>query len=50
VTGEQTRHFDEGAGTTTADAADRADGVGSAELFVGGTPVGPLWSEETPFG
>jgi hypothetical protein len=40
-------HFDEGAGTTAADAT--GPGGTDGELRVGGDPVGPQWSSETPF-
>ncbi|MCS6940319.1 MAG: T9SS type A sorting domain-containing protein [Roseiflexus sp.] len=39
-------HFDEGTGTTLTDAAGSSNGV----INVGGTPSGPVWSSESPFG
>lgn len=42
--------FDEGAGTTAGDAVGGAGSTVKGTLFVGGTPTGPLWSTDTPFG
>lgn len=42
-------HFDEGTGTTAFDAASAPGGPGHGILRVGGSPVGPAWSIETPF-
>lgn len=38
--------FDEGEGTTVSQRA--GDGTGEGELRVGGSPAGPLWSDDVP--
>jgi hypothetical protein len=40
-------HFDEGAGTTAADASGNGN---AGELVVGGKPEGPEWSAQSPRG
>jgi hypothetical protein len=42
-------HFDEGQGTTLTDSSQAPGGPSDGELFVGGSPLGPLWSSESPF-
>jgi hypothetical protein len=41
-------HFDEGAGTTTADAS--GNGASGTITFGGAPPAGPEWSSDSPFG
>jgi len=42
-------HFDEGSGTVANDSSGAAGGPSNGELKVGGNPLGPLWSSDTPF-
>jgi len=42
-------HFDEGSGTVAGDSSGAPGGPSNGELKVGGNPVGPLWSSDTPF-
>jgi len=42
-------HFDEGTGTTLGDASGAAGGPSNGVVRVGGSPVGPVWSADTPF-
>jgi hypothetical protein len=42
-------HFDEGTGTTLRDSSGAAGGPSNGVVKVGGSPVGPLWSTDTPF-
>ena len=42
-------HFDEGSGTVAGDSSGAPGGPSNGELKVGGSPVGPLWSSDTPF-
>ncbi|MHC4548245.1 MAG: hypothetical protein ACYTEZ_05655 [Planctomycetota bacterium] len=43
-------HFDEGTGTVALDSAQAPGGPSDGEVRIGGAPVGPEWSSETPFG
>ncbi|MEX2030779.1 MAG: LamG-like jellyroll fold domain-containing protein [Anaerolineales bacterium] len=43
-------HFDEGGGNTAYDVSGYPGGPSNAALRVGGSPVGPEWSNDTPFG
>jgi len=40
-------HFDEGAGVNVGDSAQ--GGASSGVMRVGGSPTGPVWSEDSPF-
>lgn len=42
-------HFDEGAGITIRDSSGAPGGPSDGTLRVGGSPAGPVWSEETPW-
>jgi len=42
-------HCDEGAGTALLDSSGAPGGPSDGFLSVGGSPVGPVWSSETPF-
>jgi hypothetical protein len=42
--------FDEGAGTTLGDRSGAVGGPSDGVLRVGGSPAGPQWSTDTPFG
>ncbi|HHW88836.1 MAG TPA: LamG domain-containing protein [Chloroflexi bacterium] len=42
-------HFDEGTGTSVADVSGASGGPSNGALRVGGDPVGPVWSGESPF-
>ncbi|MBL9021381.1 MAG: hypothetical protein JNL21_04245 [Myxococcales bacterium] len=42
-------HFDEGAGSVAFDSSGFPGGPSDGVLNVGGTPQGPVWSNETPF-
>lgn len=42
--------FDEGFGTTLGDRSGAPGGPSTGVLRVGGNPVGPQWSTDTPFG
>lgn len=42
-------HFDEGTGTSVADVSGATGGPSNGVLRVGGDPVGPVWSGESPF-
>lgn len=42
-------HFDEGTGTGVADVSGASGGPSNGALRVGGDPVGPVWSGESPF-
>lgn len=41
--------LDEGSGTVAGDTSGASGGPSPGELRVGGTPVGPIWSADTPF-
>jgi Concanavalin A-like lectin/glucanases superfamily len=43
-------HFDEAAGTVLGDTSGASGGPSNGELREGGSPVGPVWSAESPFG
>jgi hypothetical protein len=43
-------HFDEGSGNTIADSSGAAGGPSTGERRPGGSPEGPEWSTDTPFG
>jgi hypothetical protein len=43
-------HFDEGSGNTAYDVSGYGGGPSNAAMRVGGSPVGPEWSNDTPFG
>ena len=43
-------HFDEGSGFTAQDGSGAAGGPSNGVLSYGGSPAGPVWSGETPFG
>lgn len=43
-------HFDEGSGDLVADSSGFAGGPSDGERRYGGTPAGPEWSAESPFG
>ncbi len=42
-------HFNEGKGNIVMDAAATDKGTSNGELAAGGSPVGPVWLNETPF-
>lgn len=42
-------HFDEGASITIRDSSGAPGGPSDGTLRVGGSPAGPVWSEETPW-
>ncbi|MCU0656900.1 MAG: LamG domain-containing protein [Polyangiaceae bacterium] len=42
-------HFDEGAGLVAKDSSGAPGGPSDGELFVGGSPQGPLWAQSSPF-
>lgn len=42
-------HFDEGTGTVATDTSGAAGGPSDGEIRLGGNPVGPEWSTDTPF-
>lgn len=42
-------HFDEGAGSLAQDSSGAAGGPSHGTLHIGGHPVGPAWSTNTPF-
>lgn len=42
-------HFDEGTGTTLNDSSAALGGPSNGQLRVGGAPMGPVWSTESPF-
>lgn len=41
--------FDEGTGVTLTDNSSAPGGPSNGQLRVGGSPTGPVWSEESPF-
>lgn len=43
-------HFDEGSGTTVNDVSGASGGPSNGILKQGGSPFGPVWSTDTPFG
>jgi hypothetical protein len=43
-------HFDEGAGNVVGDTSGAAGGPSDGERRFGGSPPGPEWSTDTPFG
>jgi hypothetical protein len=43
-------HFDDSPGTSAYDTSGFAGGPSNGALKVGGTPAGPAWSSEVPFG
>jgi len=43
-------HFDEGSGDAIGDSSGHPDGPSDGVRRYGGTPAGPEWSSETPFG
>jgi hypothetical protein len=42
-------HFDEGTGTVAGDVSGAAGGPSNGILQAGGSPVGPVWTNESPF-
>jgi hypothetical protein len=43
-------HFDEGTGDVAADSSGAPGGPSDGELRIGGTPEGPMWAPDSPFG
>ncbi|MCX8020650.1 MAG: LamG domain-containing protein [Chitinophagaceae bacterium] len=43
-------HFNENSGTTANDVSGASGGPSHGTLNVGGTPAGPVWSTDSPFG
>ena len=43
-------HFDEGSGSDVFDSSGQPGGPSDGFINFGGTPVGPEWSSDTPFG
>ncbi len=43
-------HFDEGAGNVLRDSSGALGGPSDGNVRVGGSPTGPLWSTDAPFG
>lgn len=43
-------HFDEGAGDAITDSSGRAGGPSDGTRHYGGSPAGPEWAADTPFG
>ncbi|MFN0152417.1 MAG: LamG-like jellyroll fold domain-containing protein [bacterium] len=43
-------HFDEGSGAVLGDASGAAGGPSDGDVRFGGSPAGPVWSSESPFG
>ena len=42
-------HFDETAGTTATDSSGAPGGPSHGTLNVGGSPTGPVWTQDSPF-
>jgi hypothetical protein len=42
-------HFNEGTSTTVGDSSGASGGPSNGDLRVGGDPMGPVWSGESPF-
>ncbi|MFQ3683718.1 LamG-like jellyroll fold domain-containing protein [Roseiflexus sp.] len=42
-------HFDEGAGAMVYDTSDAPGGPSHGMLRIGGSPAGPIWSDDTPW-